>query len=459
MPRPDQTPAMTAREVALRALRDVDTKEAFANLALDTHLNKSKLEGRDRGLATELVYGVTRRRATIDYVITQVATRPIIQIDPWIRNILRAAIYQLIFMERIPPSAAVDEAVELAKKYGHTGVAKFVNGVLRTYLRRKDSLTWPDPVTDPINALAITYSHPTWLVEAWVERYGKETAIHMMESDNLVPPLTLRVNRLKTSREELQATLAIEGIRTTPTLHSPQGLVVHDLNTATSLDKLKSMKSGLFTVQDESSMLVAPVLAPTPGQMVIDVAAAPGGKSTHIAELMANQGKVIAVDFHAHKIELIAQNAHRLNTKIVEGLCIDARDLGRHLPERADAILCDVPCSGLGTLARRPDSRWRKTAADIDALVPIQRAILESAAQALKPGGVLVYSTCTIHPSENQDLVQSFVGDHPEFSFDEIAPYLPESLQSGAQGGWIQLFPHIHGTDGFFIARLRKASR
>ncbi|HYF95692.1 MAG TPA: 16S rRNA (cytosine(967)-C(5))-methyltransferase RsmB [Symbiobacteriaceae bacterium] len=458
MPRPDSQPPRSAREAALRALRDVDVKEAYANLALDAHLTRSKLEGRDRALATEIVYGVTRRRGTVDWAIGQVATRPIDQIDPYIRNILRSAVYQVLYMERIPHSAAVDEAVNLARQYGHEGVAKFVNGVLRNFLRRLPTLPWPDPAADPVGALAVQHSHPEWLVRQWSDRFGQEDAVRLMEASNRVPPLTVRVNMLKATREQVAEALAAEGIKTEPTPHSPFGLIIHELTSASYLDKLKPMKAGHFTVQDESSMLVAPVVAPQPGQTVIDAAAAPGGKTTHMAELMENQGRVIAVDVHPHKVELVEQNARRLGATIIEGLCADAREIGQKMPGRADAVLCDAPCSGLGTLARRPDARWRKTPEDVTQLVPIQQAMLESAAVAVKPGGTLVYSTCTIEPRENQELVEAFVREHPDFAFDDIRPYLPLSLAGDARGGWIQLLPHIHGTDGFFIARMKRTS-
>lgn len=459
MPRPDQTPAGSAREVALRALRDVDVKESYANLSLDAHLSKSKLGGRDRALATELAYGTTRRRATIDWAIAQVATRPLEQTDPWVRNILREAVYQLLFMDRIPASAAVDEAVELAKKYGHVGVAKFVNGVLRNLIRRRQTLAWPDAARDPMGAMAVQHSYPLWLVEEWAGRFGVNAAVELLEAGNQVPPLTIRANRLKATREQVVEALAAEGVKAEPTRFSPQGLVLHDLNSASFLDGLKAMKQGLFTVQDESSMLVAPALDPQPGWTVLDMAAAPGGKSTHLAELMQNQGRVIAVDIHPHKIDLIDENARRLGATVVEGLCADAREVGAVMPGRADAVLCDVPCSGLGTLARRPDARWRKQPGEFAELVPIQRAILESAAVALKAGGVLVYSTCTIHPAENQEMVAAFLADHPDFAVDDLGPRLPGSLPPESYaGGFLQLLPHIHGTDGFFIARLKKLS-
>lgn len=456
MPRPNQSPPRTAREVALRALRDVDAKAAYINLALDAHLAKSKLEGRDRGLATELAYGATRRRNTIDYAISQVATRPLDAIDPWIRNILREAVYQLMYMERIPASAAVDEAVELAKQYGHTGVAKFVNGVLRNLIRRLPTMQWPDPAAEPVAALSVTHSHPAWLVESWLDQFGQEEAVRLMESANQVPPLTIRVNRLKATREQVMEALAAEGVTAEPTPHSPDGLIIHGLNSASYLDRLKAMKQGLFTVQDESSMLVGPVLNPQPGWTVLDVAAAPGGKTTHIAELMGNEGRVIAIDIHPHKVDLIAQNAKRLGVKIIEGICADARQIGEQMPAMADAVLCDVPCSGLGTLSRRPDARWRKTPEEIAGLLPVQAAILESAAKAVKPGGVLIYSTCTIEPHENQERVAAFLAAHPEFQRDDIRPYLPQSLAADSGPGYIQLLPHRHGTDGFFIARLRR---
>lgn len=459
MPRPNPKPVRTGREAALRALHDVDVKAAYANLALDHHLSGSKLEGRERALATELAYGVTRRRATIDWAIAQVATRPLEQVDPYIRNILREAVYQILYMDRIPHSAAVDQAVELAKQYGHAGVAKFVNGVLRNLLRRLPELAWPDEAAEPVQALAVEHSYPEWLVSQWLERFGRGEAVRLLEAGNQVPPLTVRANRLKATREQVAEALAAEGVKTTPTRHSPQGLVIEELTSSSYLDRLKAMKQGLFTVQDESSMLVAAVVDPKPGWTVIDVAAAPGGKSTHLAELMENQGQVIAVDIHPHKVDLIEQNAARLGATIVQGVAMDARQIGAAMPGRADAVLCDVPCSGLGTLARRPDARWRKSPEDIESLVPVQREILESAARALKPGGTLVYSTCTIQPAENQELVEGFVKEHPEFRFDDIWAYLPPTLsREGQASGYVQLLPHVHGTDGFFIARMIKAS-
>ncbi|MFS8640128.1 MAG: 16S rRNA (cytosine(967)-C(5))-methyltransferase RsmB [Symbiobacteriaceae bacterium] len=457
MPRSKSGPPRTGREAALRVLYDVDVKAAYANLALDHHLSRSRLDGRERALATELAYGVTRRRAALDWAIAQVASRPLEKMDPWVRNILREAVYQILYMDRIPHAAAVDQAVELARQYGHEGVAKFVNGVLRNLIRKLPELPWPDEEADAVRALAVRHSYPDWLVAQWLERFGRDEAVRLLEAGNQVPPLTVRVNRLKATREEAAAALAREGVRAEPTRHSPYGLILRDLTSAASLEQLEAMKQGLITVQDESSMLAAAVVNPQPGWTVIDVAAAPGGKATHLAELMDNRGRVIALDVHPHKVDLIEENARRLGTTIVEPVCLDARRVGEAMPGRADAVLCDLPCSGLGTLARRPDARWRKRPEDVEALVPVQRAILESAARALKPGGVLVYSTCTIQPAENEELVEAFLADHPEFRFDNIWDYLPGSIsREGQAEGYVQLLPHVHGTDGFFIARLVK---
>lgn len=443
----------SARSLALKALRDIEAKESFANLALDAALDRSGLASRDRGLATELVYGVTRRRATLDWLLSQVSSRPLAKMDGWTRNILRQAVYQILYLDRIPQSAVVNEAVELARAFGHEGLAKFVNGVLRNLLRRLP-FELPDPGQgDPAGALAIRHSYPEWLAQEWLDRYGMEEAVRLMEAGNEVPPLTVRTNLLKTTRERLMEQLQAEGVTCRPTKWSEQGVVIEALGAAT-VERLPSFRQGLFIVQDESSMLVGPVVDPQPGMTVLDLAAAPGGKATHLAELMQNEGRVIACDIHPHKMALIEKNAKRLGLEIMEPVALDAREVGKRFAGRADRVLCDVPCSGFGTLSRRPDARWRKELRDVAALVKIQREILASAVQAVKPGGLLIYSTCTISPAENEEMMAAFVAEHPELEPDPIAPVLPAGLE--AEGAQVQLLPHRHGTDGFFIARFRR---
>lgn len=457
-PQPPRSP--TARAVALQALKKIDAEGAYANLALDEALGRSRLEPRDRALATELVYGVTRRRGTLDWAIGQVSSRPVAEMNPWVRNILRQAAYQLMYLTRIPRPAVTHEAVELAKRHGHQGVANFVNGVLRALIRKLPELRYPDPAADLAGYLALAESAPRWLVEAWLERFGPEEAQALLAAINAVPPLTVRANRLKIARADLAARLRGEGIEAAPTRWSPDGLVLTGVSSATALDRLGLFQAGLFTVQDESSMLVAPVLAPQPGWTVLDVAAAPGGKATHLAELMGDRGRVIAVDIHPHKVDLIEASARRLGLRSVEAVCADGRRVGALFAGRADAVLCDLPCSGLGTLARRPDARWRKRPEEIGALAAIQAEMLDAAAAAVAPGGVLVYSTCTIARAENEEMVDRFLASHPEFAPEGLAPFLPEGLRGepGVAEGRLQLLPHRHGTDGFFIARLRRRS-
>jgi len=451
--RPGAAGLASAREVALLALRDVDEGEAYAGLALDRALKRHPLPRRDRGLATELVYGASRRRNTLDWAIRQASTRPLDKMSPWVRADLRLAAYQLLFLDRIPPSAAVNEAVELAKKYGHAGLAGFVNGVLRGFLRKKDGLSYPDPAKDPVGYLSLRHSHPEWLVKRWLDRYGFEATEALLRVDNENPPLVLRPNRLKTDREGLVKALEAEGAVTEPARLTSEAVVLKE---GPAFEDLKSFGDGLFSVQDEGSILVGQALRPRPGDTVLDACAAPGGKSTHLAELMDNKGLVVAVDPHDHKLNLIRDNARRLGTDIVTPQLGDAREVGRAMAEKAEAVLVDAPCSGLGVLRRRPDARWRKSAEQIQELHRLQLEILEGAAAAVRPGGVLVYSTCTMEPEENQGTVEVFLARHPEFHPESLRSYLPAVLadEPGVEQGWVQLLPHVHGTDGFFIARL-----
>lgn len=447
--------AVGAREVALLALRDVDEGQAYAGLALDRALKGHPLSRRDRALATELVYGASRRRNTLDWAIAQAASRPLDKMSPWVRADLRLAAYQLLFLDRIPPSAAVNEAVELAKKYGHAGLASFVNGVLRGLLRKKDSLSYPSPDSDPVGYLALRHSHPEWLVKRWLDRYGFEATEALLRANNENPPLVLRPNRLKTDREGLVQALEAEGAAAEPARLVPEAVVLRE---GPAFEDLRSFRDGLFSVQDEGSILVGQVLRPRPGYTVLDACAAPGGKSAHLAELMDNQGRVVAVDPHDHKLALIRDNARRLGTSIVTPQLGDARDVGRAMAGQADAVLVDAPCSGLGVLRRRPDARWRKSAEQVEELHRLQVGILEGAAAAVRPGGTMVYSTCTVEPEENQGTVEAFLARHPEFERESLRAYLPASLarEPGVEQGWLQLLPHVHGTDGFFIARLRR---
>ncbi len=445
----------SAREVALLVLHAVEEEGAYTNIALNRVLEGQNLNKLDRNLATELAYGSLKKRGKLDWVLAKFLSRPIEKLDSWIRDILRLGIYQLLFLDRIPVSAACNEGVNLAKIYGHQGTAGLVNGVLRNIERNIKTLEFPKPEEDLVEYLIVNYSHPRWLIEKWLKELGQEATVALCMANNEIPPLIVRTNLLKLDREQLMATLDAEGMITSPTQYVAEGVVVKEMF---ALNKLASYRQGLFQVQDESSMLVGRIVNPHPGQTVLDICSAPGGKTTHLAQLMQNQGKIIALDLHPHKLKLVEENCQRLGVNIVETKTFDARELPAEWATAADCVLVDAPCSGLGVLRRRPEIRWRKDCAQLAELATLQKELLTKAAACVKPGGTLVYSTCTITPEENQFVMEYFNANHPEFKQVDLTPYLPEALRlegidNQASQGYLQLMPHLHGTDGFFIAR------
>jgi 16S rRNA (cytosine967-C5)-methyltransferase len=357
--------------------------------------------------------------------------------------------YQLLYLDRIPPSAACNEAVNLTKRYGHMGTAKFVNGILRAIARSKDQIEFPDIVSDPVEHIALRFSHPAWLVRRWIARFGVEETIQLCKKNNETPNMSVRANLLKTTRQELQQQLEADGLTVEASRWAPEGLLIDGFS---ALGQLDALRQGLFQVQDESSMLVAHVLDPQPGEFVIDACGAPGGKTTHIAQKMGNQGRVLSTDIHTHKLKLTAENCGRLGIDIVETKTMDARFMHEIYFEQAERVLVDAPCSGLGVLRRKPDSRWRKCPEMLVELPNLQTAILESAAQCVKPAGILVYSTCTIEPEENEAVIRRFLSGHPEYTLEHAGLLLPEPRPEEM----VQLYPHRDNVDGFFIARLRK---
>lgn len=444
-----------ARALALLVLKAVEEEGAYANLALNKILEEYQPGKLDRAFATELTYGTLRTLNTLDWVLARFLKQPLAAQTIWVRNILRLSTYQLMFMSRVPDSAACNEGAELAKKFGHTGAVKFVNGVLRNVARNTENITYPDPKATPVDHISLKYSHPIWLVERWIKEFGFSDTVRLCLADNQPAPNTIRANTLKVSRQELKERLESEGVVVKETNFAPEGLNVEGF---LSFKSLASFRDGLFQVQDESSMLVGHALNPSSGARVLDACAAPGGKTTHLAQLMGDSGEIIAIDVHPHKLELIKENCQRLGITNIHGHVGDARDLSAKLYGWADYVLVDAPCSGLGVLRRRPDARWRKEGNQITAIVRLQREILESAAKCLRPGGALIYSTCTITREENLGIVEAFLKDHPEFLFGDLRQFLPPGLdrEDTAARGYIQLLPHIHGMDGFFMARMRK---
>jgi 16S rRNA (cytosine967-C5)-methyltransferase len=438
--------------VALEVLLAVDTQEAYSNLALQSALARHPLSPKDTALATEIVYGTVQRLNTLDYRILPFLKQPIGKLDPWVRNLLRLSAYQLDYLERVPDFAIINEAVEIAKRR-NSRLSGFVNGVLRNLLRSGQA-KYPSAAKDPLRHVSLLHSHPEWLVEEWAEQYGMEQTTAICQANNNRPSLSLRVNRLRNTREDLLQALAEEGMEARPSDVSPDGVV---LSAGMDVTRLQAFRDGRCTVQDESSMLVAPCVDPQPGMRVLDACAAPGGKTTHLAELMRDQGEIVAADIHPHKVELIRTATARLGMQTVRPTTGDILDL---LPNLGmfDSILLDAPCSGFGVIRRKPDIKWRKTQADVEAISGVQLDLIRKTADALRTGGVLVYSTCTIEEKENGEIIRTFLKERSDFRIETLRPYLPETVaaRSLSEEGWVQVLPHHFGTDGFFICRLRK---
>jgi len=443
----------SAREIALEIIHGVHKDDGYANLLLSKLLAKSSLSKRDRAFVTELVYGTLRREGTLDWILTQYSSRELSKIPLQALDILRLGCYQ-IFYTRVAPHAICNESTELAKKFFHKGLASFTNGLMRTIVRKKDKLPWPDQKEDPISYISLKHSHPKWLVEMWIEDFGLEEARRLCRADNQRPHLTIRANRLKTSRDDLIKTLSNKAVQATESKLVPESIMIAETG---EISTLPEFKEGLFFVQDESSMMVSHILAPQEGETILDLCAAPGGKATHIAEMMNDRGKIIAVDINPKRLNLVRDNVARLGIGIIETIQSDGTKLKSKIKEPIDRIIIDAPCSGLGVLARRPDARWKKDLDQIEELSILQSDLLKTAAMLIKPGGVIVYSVCTITHQEGIEVVEGFLQSNPEFVLDDAVKYLPNALQNGEPYKWVQLLPHKHGTDGLFIARMIKS--
>jgi 16S rRNA (cytosine967-C5)-methyltransferase len=465
--------ASPARVEALGILRRVEEDQAFADLALEAALERAKLPSRDRALATELVYGTLRWQRRLDWILAPHSRRPLERLDPWVRNLLRLTTYQLHFLHKVPAWAAVNDAVTLAKRrvatggrepgrrsLGEAGVADrpggppvgnpapFVNAVLRSLTRQGGNL--PPLPTDPLEAAATRLAFPSWLARRWAERLGLDQAERLMTALDERPPITARVNLLKCSREALSTRLAEEeDVVSWPTSYAPDGLV---LETPGRVSRFKAFRDGWFTVQDEASMLVGHLLDPKPGEAVADVCAAPGTKTTHLAQLMENSGRLVAMDPHAARLRLVGRSAARLGISIVEAHGGSAEVLATKFKDRFDRVLVDAPCSNLGVLRRNPDAKWRRSEADFPRLQARQRAIMEAGASMVRPGGRLVYATCSMEPEENEGVVEPFLVAHPEWVAD-LPRWFPIPVD---QRGVLRCLPHRHGTDGFTAFRLRR---
>ncbi len=402
---------MEAREVALKALYSIEKEGAYTNKALSEALNTDCISAVDKGFVTELIYGIVANKAAVDYIISRFSKVKIKKMTPWVLNILRMGIYQIFYMNRIPQSAACNESVKLAKRYSHGAGAGFVNGVLRSAARAKEEFSFPK-TDDAVNDLSLEYSYPEWMTKRIALEYGIERTKELFEECRKPHPVAVRVNLLKTDVETVQNRLENEGLECS-IYNDLDGCLV--VSGKLNVNKSDSYKEGLYSLQNISSQKAVQLLDAKPGEIVIDMCAAPGGKSCGIAERMENRGKVYSFDIFPHKIELIERTAKRLGIEIIDARVNDSTKLCKELIESADRVLADVPCSGLGVIHKKPDIKWSRNDADIDELCAIQRQILSNAARYVKPGGVLVYSTCTILPEENRMMTEAFLKDNSNF--------------------------------------------
>ncbi|MBO1624909.1 16S rRNA (cytosine(967)-C(5))-methyltransferase RsmB [Bacillus cereus] len=437
------------RELALDGLMQVEKSGAYSNLLLNNLIEKSQIDRKDVGLLTEIVYGTIQRRDTLDYYLQPFLRK---KVEAWVKVLLRLSLYQMVYLDRVPERAVIHEAVEIAKRRGHKGIAGMVNGVLRSIQR--EGVPSLEEIQNPISRLAVATSHPEWLVKEWTAAYDLETAEKMCEM-NLIPPVSAaRVNVDKGTVEEAISLLEDEGVEAKRGDLSEDAIQLEKGNVAHT----EAFQKGFLSIQDESSMLVARALEPEEGDMVLDSCAAPGGKTTHIAERLKGTGQVMSLDLHPHKVRLIQQQAKRLDLENVETKALDARKVQEHFAsESFDKILVDAPCSGFGVIRRKPDIKLGKEKGDSERLSTIQLSILEKVAPLLKAGGRLVYSTCTIEKIENEQVIERFLQEHPEFTWDTtMKERMPEKLRPYINEGQVQILPHYFATDGFYIACLRK---
>jgi 16S rRNA (cytosine967-C5)-methyltransferase len=445
--------------MAMQILMQVARRAAFPDILLDVYFKKHPtLEARDRAFATELVYGVLRWQGRLDWIIDRYARVVPKRMAMPVRVLLRLAVYQLLFLDRVPPAAAVHEAVELAKASQPQHVVRFVNGVLRAIGREREGLRIATAEGSPAEQLALRHSYPVWVVERWLKELGAEETEALCHAGNQVAPTTIRTNTLKTTREALAAGLRESGLSVEPGRFAPEALHLKAVRIDLSL--LPEYARGEFQVQDEASQLVARLVDPRPEERVLDACAGMGVKTTHLAQLMDNRGEIVALDSQGWKLTRLAENGRRLQIsclQTVEGDLL-AVGTGDRLAGVFDRVLVDAPCTGLGVLRRNPDIKWKVGPKDCRRLHLLQTELLGRAAELVRQGGVLVYVTCTLTPEENEGTVQAFLAEHGDFSLEDGRAILPPSLGDVVgEKGSLKTWPHRHGVDGFFAARLRRS--
>ncbi len=448
-------PTNSVRQLALDLLVRIGDQGGYSHLLIDQILKKHHLDNRDGGLLTEIVYGTMQRKLTLEYDLTTFVNNKK-KIDKWVKWLLYLSFYQMKYLDKVPDHAIIHESVEIAKRKGHKGIANFVNGILRSAQRQ--GFADYQEIADPIERISIETSHPYWLVKRWIAQYGTEITETMCHTNITHKKMSVRIQPLRISREELITQLKRDGYDVSKSLISLQGIVIEKGN----ILKHTSLQEGMCTIQDESSMLVAELMGLTEGMNVLDACSAPGGKATHIAEKMRDSGIVSAYDLHEKKANLVTEKAKSLGLKSIKTGQADARALQEiHSNKYFDRILIDAPCSGLGVLRSKPDIKYNKNEEDIRRLSVIQKEILNHVQSLLKDDGKLIYSTCTVDKEENENVIESFLQENQDFQIDPtFFEELPEELKNsvGQSVFGLQIFPQDINSDGFFITRLMKDS-
>lgn len=447
------TKPLSEREIVLGILLDVTEHDVYSHIALGNVLGKYQyLDKKERSFITRVTEGTLEHMIEIDYILDQFSKVKVKKMKPVIRNILRSAVYQLKYMDSVPDSAVCNEAVKLAVKKGFGTLKGFVNGVLRSVARNLDQVEYPKDVKA---ALSVKYSMPEWILTLWLEEYEIDTVEKMLTDFQKEKPVTIRVNTSRITTAELEEKLTAEGVKF---LKHPYLPYAYEITGYDYLGDLESFREGLFAIQDVSSMLVGEIAGVKEGDFVIDVCAAPGGKAIHLADKLGGTGHVKARDLTDYKVQLIQENIERMQFENISAEVMDASVLDENSVQKADIVIADLPCSGLGVLGRKTDLKYKTTLQQTRELSELQKQILDVVWQYVKPGGTVLYSTCTVNRAENQENVHWFLEHHPEFTLVSVQDELCDALKdSAAEEGWLQLLPGVHESDGFFIAKLRRA--
>lgn len=438
------------RGLAIKILNRIDRTDAYLERMLDNEMKSTELSGPDKALLYEIVHGVVRWQGRLDWILNGFYKGTFSKAIPNLKNALRVALYQILFLDRVPDYAAVNEVVEFVKKLQGQKPADLVNAVLRNIIRSKNAIRYPTPEEDLVGYLAAYYSHPSWMVKRYLARFGREETENLLAINNEKPYLTLRINALKTKPEEFKTLLESVGLKYHQGDYLPEFFKLQNL---TNITAWEYYAKGYFNIQDESAGLACRLLDVQEGQRVLDMCAAPGGKTAYISALMHSRGEVVAIDRFESRLKILQKNMTRLTVDCVRGVVVDAIDY-KDLP--FDRVLVDVPCSGSGTLSKKPDIKWKKDLFDIRNLNNVQSKLLSKAASLVKIGGIIVYSTCSIEPEENFDIVKKFLEENPNFKLESAKGKFPDELID--ENGCIQTLPHIHKTDGAFAAKLIRIS-